>query len=304
MILTITPNPLLDYIIYNERQPSSGGHRVDELCYTVGGKGINVARMLKTLGKPPLALTFSGGENGVKMQKKLVQQGIFARFVDTSVETRVGINCIVQKPQNHTWWIEKGQEITEKEIVAMLSLIQLSISKTNFVAMSGSIPGINNSDFYARALKTLKNFRGEIYIDATGDALSLACEVGGFFLKHNRDEAIESFQLDPFDRNETKSFFSKLLANRILSALITDGEREAIFWDGIDIHRFKPAPAKLVSSVGCGDASLAGLLYGRASGMSLIDSVKWGLAAGAADAECSGPCEAEFNRVASKLHFL
>lgn len=304
MILTITPNPLLDYIIYNETQPSIGGHRVDELCYTVGGKGINVARMLKTLGKSPLALTFSGGSNGEKMQKKLVQQGVSARCVDTVVETRVGINCIIKKPQNHTWWIEKGQEITEKEVVKMLSLIKSSIPNTKFIAMSGSIPGVNNPDFYARVVKTLKDFQGEIYIDATGDPLKLACEIGGFCLKHNRDEAIETFHLDPFASKESKSFFAKLSENRILSAFITDGEREAIFWDGVAIHKFKSAPAHLVSSVGCGDATLAGLLYGRANNMTFIDSVKWGLAAGAADAECPGPCEAKFCSIETKHRLL
>ena len=303
MILTITPNPLLDYVIHEKHEPKKSEHRVEAINYTVGGKGINVARMLKTLGKPPLALTFSGGANGEKIKSKLESQGIFGQFVETDAETRTGINYIVENPHKHTWWLEKGLELSDVEIASMIELVTSNICKTSYIAMSGSIPGINNTDFYARVLDSLEDFNGEIYIDATAEPLKLACERGGFFLKHNRSEAIESFGLDPFIKSNQHEFVKKLYDFKIWSALITDGENGAVYWDGNGILYFNSTPANVVSSVGCGDATLAGLLYGRANGLNMLDSIKWGLAAGGADVEFSGPCEADFKTIESKLKY-
>ena len=59
MIITVTPNPLLDFSLPCKEHPAQGGHRRDRIGYTVGGKGINVARMLKSLGPSPECFEFT-----------------------------------------------------------------------------------------------------------------------------------------------------------------------------------------------------------------------------------------------------
>lgn len=301
MILTITPNPLLDYQIFGAIDDDRKGTRVEKLPFTVGGKGINVARMLKTLGRPALALSFAGGGNGAKMVAELRQQGINGRFVPVEAETRVGINLFNTEQGGHHWWIEDGEELLESEIIKMLDLIKIESGNASIIAMSGTIPGKRNRDFYRRILEELAGFRGEIYLDARGEALSSACQQGGFFLKHNRDEALETFGLDPFDLASRGGFFRKLADYRIWGAMITDGKENVLLWDGKTIYEFLPAPAREVSAVGCGDATLAGLVYGRRQGLGIFEAALLGLAAGAADAEKAGPCAADYEEIKNKI---
>jgi 1-phosphofructokinase family hexose kinase len=302
MIVTITPNPLLDFVLHSQQIPDPGGKRVRQIPYTVGGKGINVARMLKTLGRPALALSFAGGNNGAKILEGLQQQGIACELIDTEAETRMGINLVVEKPVYHTWWIESGEELKKKEIDKMLGRIAELLPETSFIAMSGTIPGRMNDDFYQNILKLCLQHRAEVYLDAREEPLKRACTVGGFFLKHNREEALATFAIDPFVN--PVEFFKMLQNCRIWGAMITDGKRDILLWDGDKIWHLQPVSAREVSSVGCGDATLAGLIYGRSQGLSLLDAAKWGLAAGAADAEMPGPCDAGAESVAVKLKLV
>lgn len=300
MILTITPNPLLNYAVHD--QPGQyGERRCQRLPFTVGGKGINVARMLKSLGRPALALSFIGGNNGNKIKTQLQEQSLFAKFVATQAESRVGFDIFRSEPRGHDWWIEEGDDLLDAEVDSMLALIETELEHTSYLAMSGTIPGNSQQDFYLKVLEKLRRFRGEIFIDARGKALIEACSRGGFFLKHNREEAVETFAIDPFAAGQAEAFFARLAALKIWGAMVTDGNNSVLLWDGSEIHTLFPAPAIEVSAVGCGDATLAGLIYGRSIGLNLLQAAVLGMAAGAADVECAGPCTASYEAVQQKL---
>jgi tagatose 6-phosphate kinase len=297
MILTVTPNPLLDFIIHAAEMPGPGGHRLKKVKETVGGKGINVARLLKTLGRPALALGFCGGWYGKRLGDLLREQGVMARFVETAAETRLGVNLIVDQPTTQTWWLEEGEELTRAEIGAFLDLFRAEKPRASFVAMSGTIPGRCNNGFYAEVLRECRDIRAEVYLDARGEPLQKALEVGGFFLKQNREESIETFGVDPFDAARRAAWIVALLRARVTGALITDGPGPVLLWDPPHTLFFTPPPVREISPVGSGDAALAGILYARAEGLSVIEAARWGIACGAADAGHAGPCEAEFAEV-------
>ncbi|MBF0503155.1 MAG: hypothetical protein HQM09_23715 [Candidatus Riflebacteria bacterium] len=294
MILTVTPNPLLDFILHEERPPTPGGHRVRSIKWTVGGKGINVARMLKTLGRPALALTFAGGPNGERIRSRLKDQGISAYFIQTEKETRSGINFVIDEPPSQTWWIEEGEPLTTVECMTMFEAVYREREKARFIAMSGSVPGPGQASFYRCLLEKIHGFNGEIYLDARGETLREATRVGGFFLKHNRDECLETFGLDPLNIADHPKLLSEFKRHGITGALITDGPRPATLLDHVSATYLLPPEIQEVSSVGSGDAALAGFIFARSEGKSLVESARWALAAGAADACHAGPCEASF----------
>lgn len=296
MIITVTPNALLEYQVESEIS-FAGGHRLNKIPFTVGGKGINVARMLRNLGRPALALTFVGGSNGEKIKGRLKQQGILAHFIETEAETRVGVSLIENNGEKHRWWIEEGRSLQESEIQKMISLLQKESKSAAFIAFSGSVPGHKDQDLYWRLIESIRNSNAEIYVDAREKALVHACKIGGFFLKHNREETIKTFSKDPFDSNSCADYFRLLEKFKIWGALITDGKNNALLWDGKAAYLFEPANVKEISSVGCGDATLAGFIYARKLGMSLVESAVVGLASGAADARHAGPCEADWAEV-------
>ncbi len=61
MIVTFTANPSLDRTATLDRPLTRGGvHRVDSVTVEAGGKGVNVARALKSLGEPVIAAGLAG----------------------------------------------------------------------------------------------------------------------------------------------------------------------------------------------------------------------------------------------------
>jgi 1-phosphofructokinase family hexose kinase len=297
MILTVTPNPLLDYILHESIPPAPGGHRCRHLDWTVGGKGINVARMLKTLGRPALAFGFAGGANGERIRQRLRAQGISSCLIETEAETRTGINLVIDEPPHQNWWIEDGEELHEAEVATLVREIGTDLPRARFLAMSGTIPGRSHRDLYRRILDQCASWPGESYLDARGEPLQEALRAGGFFLKHNRDETCETFDLDPADPAQLPQLLEVLARHRVWGALITDGPRPALLWDGKTLEVLHPPVIREVSAVGSGDAALAGLLYARAEGLSLREAARWALAAGAADACHPGPCMASGTEV-------
>ncbi len=301
MILTITPNPLLDYVIHCPQPPLPGAHRVKTLNTTVGGKGINVARMLKTLGKPALALGFCGGTSGEKVKAILADQGIIGRFVQTDAETRTGINLVIENPHSQTWWIEDGEDLKNDEVYAFFDLLKDYLPKARFLALSGTIPGNSHRDFYKRILEFCKGVNCETYLDAHGEPLIHAMEVGGFFLKHNRDESISSLGLDPFNENERRKWLAKLEQKKLTGAMVTDGPGKVLLWGDEGVSLLSPPEVREVSSIGSGDASLAGFIFARCEGKSVLEAARWAISAGSADATRPGPCEAEYKEVEKYL---
>ncbi len=301
MIVTITPNPLLNYVLHLPSFPPDAPRRLDSLPWTVGGKGINVARLLKTLGRPAVALGFGGGPNGEKIRQRLQDSGITARLIPTSGETRVGIDLIIDQPPSHHWWMENGADLTTSEVLALVEEAERWRDRATFVAMSGTLPGNGQSDLYRRLLESLTGSRAEIYLDARGAPLLEALAVGGFFLKHNRQEFLETFQVDPFADPAANPAFERLARNRVPGALITDGAGPALLWDPPHFHVLIPPRVRQISAVGSGDAALAGFIFARTLGHPPLEAARWAMAAGAADAGHAGPCEATFEEVAALL---
>jgi 1-phosphofructokinase family hexose kinase len=292
MIITVTPNTLLEFQIEATDNRAEEA-RVKHIPHVIGGKGINVARMLKNLGEKALALTLVGGPNGDKIIMTLEKEGILTKYVKTQSETRVGVSLLENEGGAHRWWLEEGQELQENEIAQFIKLLEKEMGQNKRLALSGSIPGKLNQDLYLKILKKISAQDLEIFVDACGEPLKKACLMGGFFLKHNRSETQMTFGLDPFTKEDLQPYLIKLKSFDIWGCLITDGAKDAFLWDGKKLYSLKPPLVKKVSIVGCGDATLAGLIHGKNLGYGLVDAARWGLACGSADAGYHGPCKAQ-----------
>jgi len=64
MIICITPNPAIDRTLILPRLVAGKVHRAEKVIVAAGGKGLNVARAISTLGGEPLCMGFLGGHTG------------------------------------------------------------------------------------------------------------------------------------------------------------------------------------------------------------------------------------------------
>src|SRR5204862_6477230 len=98
MIITVTLNAAIDKSLSVPNFRLGRRHRTVEQTTMPGGKGVNVARTLKTLGQPVIATGFAGGATGTRIVEQLTEESILNDFVRIREESRT--NTAVHDPTN------------------------------------------------------------------------------------------------------------------------------------------------------------------------------------------------------------
>ena len=80
MILTVTLNSAIDRTIAVPNFRQGRRHRSVEASTMAGGKGVNVARALKLLGRPVIATGLAGGPTGARLMERLAEESILTDF--------------------------------------------------------------------------------------------------------------------------------------------------------------------------------------------------------------------------------
>ena len=111
MILTVTLNPALDRTMTVPNFQVGFRHRATETVMLPGGKGINVARAAKALGRPVIATGFIGGRKGDQIVADLNDEGILCDFVRVAGESRISTAVVDPATNGVTEINEQGPEI-------------------------------------------------------------------------------------------------------------------------------------------------------------------------------------------------
>src|SRR5512138_1568438 len=88
MILCLTPNPAIDRTLLLPGLTAGNVHRAETVIVVAGGKGLNVARVIRTLGGEPLCMGFTGGHAGRLLADLAQNEGLNSCWTWTDSETR------------------------------------------------------------------------------------------------------------------------------------------------------------------------------------------------------------------------
>lgn len=282
MIYTITFNPALDYISQVENFEIGRVNRTKTEKILPGGKGLNVSMVLKNLGIENTALGFIAGFTGDELKKEIEDRGIKSDFI----KVKEGITRINVKisSKEETALNGNGPKITEENIQELLKKIK-KITKQDMVILSGNIPkGINN-DIYEIICKDL-NERGITFIvDATQELLINVLKYQPFFIKPNKEELEETFNVKIQTRENIETYAKKLQQMGARNVLISLGGDGAILITSENKVYFSKAPkGEVVNTVGAGDSMVAGFIAGYKQHGSFEQAFKMGIATGSASA--------------------
>lgn len=281
--ITLTPNLALDRTLeLNQALSPETLHRVRHVREVAGGKGVNVARVLKTLGAEVTVAGFLGGFNGQKFRHLLEQEGLAGVFQDVKGETRE-CHILLDEHPHPTEVYEKGPVVTVDDwhaLVARLPEGQLIVS--------GSLPEGITPEAFQQLLLELPH---SPVVDASGAALRAALEAGVMLVKPNRAELMS---LVPIRGNGTQE--AQVLYERYGVPLLLTLGAEGAAYIGEETHIVAAPSVEAVNPVASGDALLAAFLWARAEGWALDKALRLGIAAGAENAVQGGG--ARFSRAA------
>lgn len=292
MILTVTLNAALDRTLEVPNFQLNHRHRASSSLTLPGGKGVNVARALKRLGEPVIATGLAGGRTGTTIIEELTAEGILNDFVRIGDESRTSTAVIDPTSNQQTEINENGPEVTEAELGVLLDKLRYLSKGADIVVLAGSLPREVPVDFYATAVREMRRQGVVTAVDASGRALRACLAEEPEIVSPNRREA-EELVGHEFETDDDVAHGAEAMCQMGCgSALIHDeGGCVARIRDGRVRRgwraRIHDIP-EVVSTVGSGDAFLAGFLsawYGRAAPE---QALRLAVACGAANTQSLG----------------
>ncbi len=261
-LFTVTANLLWEQtLFYNEWQPGRT-QRATRASFQVGGKGINVAKMLARLGTPHSAVCFPGGDTGAVVEGWLRQRGFSLRsFPAAKPETRSGV--VIRSLRTETTFLGPDEPVAAEAVRAAATALSTE-APGGVLAVCGSIPGWEGPTG-AAFREWFKRWNGPLVADTYGPPLKWLVERPLALVKINREEFDRLVPPDPEDISELA--FTMRLAEAaarwpVAAWIISDGAKPV--WCAIKdgaTTTLRPPPVRESSSTGSGDVLLAALLH-------------------------------------------
>ena len=286
MIVTVTLNPAIDQTVELDALVEGDTNRVAAIRWDVGGKGINVARVLKELGYEPLACGFAPGDMGRMIEDSLLDAGIGCEFMFVPGETRTNITILDRSSHVHTVLAAAGPMVTDHAITQLRSRIarRLRPRIASWLVLAGSIPPGTDAGLYVDLLGIAADRGAKTALDADGDIVAqvLAGGAAPNLLKLNDHEASRLLGA-PIEGADAALDAARMLRSwGVDHVVITRGAEGCVAATSEGDFRV-PAPfVEVNSAVGAGDAFLAGLLFALVRDHGWVEALGTATAAGAA----------------------
>lgn len=288
LIVTVTLNAAVDKTYRVENFGLDRVHRPSEEKTVAGGKGINVARVLKELGQEPLATGYVGGANGRIITSGLHSESIPYDFISVNGESRLCIAVVDPINRTQTEVNEIGPAVGPDELGELRRKLAELVHGADYLVISGSAPPGVPDDFYAEAIGIARTAGVKTVLDASGDHLRQGVKAMPFMVKPNEAElsALVGRELLTFE--EIIGAAKDLAQTGIPIVVVSLGRSGGIITDGRRAWQAKPPEIEFVSAVGSGDAMVAATLDAFIRGADLPECLRVGTAAGAANASTYG----------------
>jgi 1-phosphofructokinase/tagatose 6-phosphate kinase len=300
MILTVTLNAAIDRTVAVPNFRLGHRHRAVESRTVAGGKGINVARALKLLGRPVIATGFAGGPTGNRLLEQLRKEAVLTDFTRIAAETRINLAVIDPTSGEQTEINERGPAVSPEEVEAFVRRVGYLADGAKLCVLAGTLPPGAGDDLYARLVKDLGERGLPVVLDAEGSAMLAGLRAGASVVTPNEREAEELVGQEFADRDDLIQGLAELVRLGAGEAAITRPEGcVAVIGSGSE-QRFlevRTEPLDPVSTVGSGDAFLAGYVAARYDGKSADECLAYGVACGAESTQHFGAGTVDRNQV-------
>ena len=288
MITTVCLNPAVDRTVSVAKFVRGGLNRVISSRTDAGGKGVNVAVTLSRLGEAASAAAFLPEGNAKLIEDKLASEGVALFAVRQAGAVRTNLKLLDESLREITEVNESGPSVTPSQLDDMRALIAQRARQSDMIVFSGSLPPGCPADFYRELIAIARESGCMTALDADANRLREGLKALPDLIKPNRHELEELTGHRAETLSEIDAAARSLTDGGIKIVAVSMGGDGAYITDG---KRALYAGALAVtpsSTVGAGDAMLAGLAAGLRRASSLEDAFRLGMACGAASVTSEG----------------
>ena len=309
MIVTVTPNPSIDRTVTLTTPLTRGAvHRVTSVTTEAGGKGVNVARALTLAGVEAVALLPAPVDDPLIIA--LHAGAVPFRCVPTDGAVRTNLT-ITEHDGTTTKLNEPGAALSPTDVEALTQTVIAAAESAAWVVLSGSLPPGLPDRWYADIVASLAALPCRVAVDTSEGPLTALVtafdRAAPDLIKPNAEELASLLGLAPAaleaavaqgDPEPVVAAARRLLDRGVGAVLATLGPAGAVLVDDNGSWLATPPPITPRSTVGAGDAALAGYLRGEVSGADPPQRLRMAVAYGSAAAGLPGsalPCPTDLD---------
>ncbi len=273
-IATVTLNPAIDQTVRADHFRPNTVNYAQSMQFDAGGKGINVASFLTDSGHSVAVTGFLGQENAEIFEHFLASKHIDDQLVRIPGSTRIGVKIVDEARQQTTDINMPGLPPPGEALDALLKTIERLAGSCDWFVLSGTLPPGVPATTYATIITQLKGSGRQVALDTSREALREGVRAGPSIVKPNVDELQQLIGQSLPDEGALEQAARHLLDGGIRLVVISLGERGAMFVDASSTLLATPPAVMVKSTVGAGDAMVAGLIAGQVQHLSLAECAR------------------------------
>ena len=294
-VVAVALNPALDHTIEIDHLRVGEVNRASRMQVDVGGKGINVASCLADFGILSAVTGQIGRDNAAQFETLFNAKGIDNRCFYLDGLTRINTKLVDLASGDTTDINMPGPALEPDAIESLferiLTRIDGLIHPSSWVVMSGSLPPLWPANTYQRLIDRVHSLGAHVLLDASGQALADGIGAGPDIIKPNRAELTELIGHPLSDTESVVAAARELLARPKApgTVIVSMGGDGALFVNRQEALLAHPIQTPLISTVGAGDAMVAGIVASQIAGLSLAHCARLATAFSASKLARLGP---------------
>ena len=270
-VITVTANPALDLTINATGWERGVVNRGDSMTVTPGGKGVSVAINLVEAGVDALVTGWMGEGNDIHFTREFRMLGLRDEFIRIPGDIRRNVKIIDEGET--TDFNLPGEPIPADRREALIDFLDEAVPQASMLVMGGSLPPSIDKDFYAQMVKRYRGQCDYIVVDTSDKALAetMRADILPDIIKPNIHELQTLVGQKIESDEEILAAARGFIARGMKMVVVSMGERGAWLVTGDEAVHAKPPRVKVASTVGAGDAMVAGVVRGILNNRDLED---------------------------------
>jgi tagatose 6-phosphate kinase len=264
MILCVTLNPCLDKTLTVPPWRPGDLVRGTAIREVVGGKGNNVARALRKLGRESRPVTFLGGTVGATCESRLRSDDAMDPLViPTAAPTRVILTVRTESSAEQTAFFDPDPGIEPAEADRMQQAVERALrGDVAALTLSGSSPSPATHELFSELISLARARRVPVFLDTYGPALDAIWGIWPTAMQLNRREAAAHLRKPSLSDDDAAELLQLWHRHGVVWGVITDGPRPAAILCRGRRYLALPPRVDAVNPIGSGDSLLAGAVDG------------------------------------------